>query len=192
MATREPQRARFQSDPALVRACLDGDETAWHELVERYGRLVYSVPRRYGMAAADADDVFQGVFVILSRQLGALRDQTRLSSWLITTAHRECWRLRRAARDQQHLDEAVVADGAPPVDDLIRAEREQGVRDALARVDERCRDLLTALFLDPSEPNYAAIGARLGMPVGSIGPTRARCFRKLEAILRELGIDAEP
>jgi RNA polymerase sigma factor (sigma-70 family) len=191
MATGGRGRPRFESDPALIRACLAGDEGAWHDLVDRYGRLVYSIARGYGLSADDADDVFQGVFVILNRQLGALRDQTRLSSWLITTTHRECWRLRRRDRDREPLDEAVAAEGPPPVEEIIRREREQGVREALARLDGRCRELLTALFLDPSLPSYEAIGARLGMPIGSIGPTRARCFRKLEAILLELGIDPE-
>jgi hypothetical protein len=59
----------------------------------------------------------------------------------------------------------------------------------MRRLDERCRTLLTALFLDPATPGYESIAARLGMPIGSIGPTRARCFRKLDAILRELGFD---
>jgi RNA polymerase sigma factor (sigma-70 family) len=179
----------FETDPALVESCLNGDPQAWDELVERYGRLVYSIPRRIGLSAADADDVFQDVFATLLRSLGSLRDRTRLSAWLITTTRRECWRRGRSSPRHAELDESL-ADGAPPaVDEITRWEREQGVREAVRRLDDRCSALLTALFLDATSPSYEAIAARLGMPVGSIGPTRARCFRKLEAHLRELGVD---
>ena len=78
------------NDAALVHACLAGDQRAWDELVERYGRLVYGIPRRMGFSAADADDVFQNVFAILLRYLSDLRDYTRLAAWLVTTTRREC------------------------------------------------------------------------------------------------------
>ena len=191
MVVREGTHRTHQSDAALIEACLDGDEGAWEEMVDRYGRLVYSIPRRTGLTAADADDVFQNVFTSLFRHLADLRDQTRLSSWLIRTTYRECWRVgKKLANRHDDLEGAIVDVGAPPFDEVMRWEREQQVRQALRRLDDRCRDLLTALFLEPDAPSYEAIGARLGMPVGSIGPTRARCFKKLEAILRELGIDA--
>ena len=183
-----------QGDPRLVAACLAGDQVAWSELVERYSRLVYSIPRRMGMSAADADDVFQKVFTTLYRRLGDVRDQTRLSAWLIVATQRECWRVgkRAGATATTELDE-MLADGAPPpADEITRMERDQLVREGLRRLDDRCRELLTALFLEPASPAYEAIAARLGMSVGSIGPTRARCFRKMEATLRSLGIeDAE-
>lgn len=179
------------SDPLLVRACLAGDDGAWNELVDRYGRLVYSIPRRLGLSEADAEDVFQNVFVTLLRSLGQLRDQTRLSAWLITTTRRETWRLGRtgARRAEDELDESLPADDPAALDDVLRWEREDGVRQAMLRLDGRCRELLTALFLEPATPSYEAVASRLGIPVGSIGPTRARCFKKLDAILRELGID---
>jgi RNA polymerase sigma factor (sigma-70 family) len=180
------------ADSALVQACLAGDEAAWEALVERYGRLVYSVARRCGLGDADADDVFQVVFTMLVRHLGALRDQTRLASWLITTAYRESWRVGRANRSHVEIDDpaaAVVDTGAPPAELVAQAERDQLVREGLARLDPRCRELLTALFLEADTPSYEAIGRRLGMPIGSIGPTRARCFKKLEPILVGLGVD---
>lgn len=185
-----PHRVHL-SDPLLVRACLAGDEAAWEELIDRYGRLVYSIPRRLGLSESDADDVFQNVFVTLLRNLGSLRDQTRLSAWLITTTRREAWRLGRAGsrRAEDELNESLPADDPAALDDVVRWEREQGVREALRRLDDRCRELLTALFLEPATPSYEVIASRLGIPVGSIGPTRARCFKKLDAILRELGID---
>jgi RNA polymerase sigma factor (sigma-70 family) len=185
-----------RADAALVQACLEGDECAWETMVERYGRLVYSVARRCGLAAADADDVFQIVFTTLFRRLNGLRDQTRLSSWLITTTQRESWRVARAdraARSAEDPDDiaAILDPGPSPAALVIQAEREQLVRDGLARLDDRCRALLTTLFLEAEAPSYEAIGRRLGMPIGSIGPTRARCFKKLEAILIGLGLAPE-
>lgn len=177
-------------DSALVRACLNGDERAWEALVERYGRLVASIPRGMGLSAADAEDVFQHVFVQLLGHLARLRDRDRLSSWLITTARRESWRVAKQAGRDAALAEAVAAAGAP-AEETVRFEREAAVRAAMTRLDERCRLLLTALFLDPTPARYAALARTLGVPIGSIGPTRARCFRKLEAILAESGFDAE-
>jgi RNA polymerase sigma factor (sigma-70 family) len=186
--------AEHRADPALVRACLDGDAGAWATLVERYGRLVLSVARRCGLDGTDADDIIQIVFTTLFRRLNGLRDQTRLSSWLITTAYRESWRLARAAHPHDDVDDLAerLADlGAPPDEVAVQLEREQLVREGMARLDERCRNLLTALFLDNEAPGYEAIAQRLGMAIGSIGPTRARCFRKLELILVSLGLDRE-
>jgi RNA polymerase sigma factor (sigma-70 family) len=187
---RETAYRGHQSDPALVQACLRGEESAWEELVDRYERLVYSIPRRLGLSAADADDVFQNVFATLVRRLGDLRDQSRLSAWLITTTYRESWRIGKRAERHAPLDERMADAAAPPLDEVARWEREQLVRQALRRLDDRCRDLVTALFLEPDTPGYQAIAERLGMSVGSIGPTRARCFKRLEGILIELGVDA--
>ena len=183
------QDATYQSDPGLVQACLDGDDAAWSTLVEKYQRLVLSVAHKCGLADADADDVFQIVFTTLFRRLDGLRDQTRLSSWLITTTYREAWRFGKSAQRHTALDEAIVDVGTPPGDLVAQAEREQLVRDAMVLLDDRCRALLTALFLTDDAPSYDQIAGRFGMPVGSIGPTRARCFKKMDAVLREMGID---
>ena len=106
-----PLAAPWPDDPALVAACLAGDGRAWEAVVDRYGRLVYSIPRRAGLSEADADDVFQAVFVALLRALPGLRDQARLSSWLITTARRESWRVSARVRaGGVELDEAIAED----------------------------------------------------------------------------------
>lgn len=186
-----PEPTAHRTDPALVHACLAGDERAWQEVIDRYGRLVLSIPRRMGMTPADAEDVFQNVFSILFRSLPTLQDQTRLSAWLITTTRRESWRIANRVKPTDEIDETFAAVSDDPVADVARLEREQAVRVAMARLDPRCRRLLTALFLDPEPSGYTEIAAELGMAMGSIGPTRARCFRKLEPILRELGVDDE-
>ncbi len=180
----------YLADPALVQACIDGDEGAWDEFIARYGRLVYSIPLRSGFSRDDADDIFQNVCAIVLRDLHTLRDQARLSSWLITTTHRECWRLRKRTTIHATLDETLVDASTPSPEDVLRWEREQ-VRDAIWRLNDRCRALLTALFLDPDEPSYDEVAERLGVPLGSIGPTRARCFKKLEAVLLEMGFEPD-
>lgn len=176
-----------RDDPALIDACLRGDRAAWDELVRRYARLVWSVGRRNGLSASDADDVHQVVFATLVRRLHELRDRGRLSSWLITTTSRECWRLRN--RDRNRPGGGAVEDDRIAAPSSDRDEEEmQLVRGAMDRLDARCRDLLTALFTAQGEPHYPEIAERLGMPIGSIGPTRARCLAKLESLLRAAGL----
>lgn len=179
-----------RSDPALIKACLSGRQDAWDELVERYGRLVYSVPRRYGLSESDCEDVFQNVFLILHRSLESLRDQTRLSAWLITTAHRESWRIGRRTDDYPDLDRIIEDVSQPSEDHLLAWERQHAVHEGLKQLGGSCEQLLRALFMDPTNPSYEDIGERLGIRVGSIGPTRARCFEKLARILAKLGFDS--
>jgi RNA polymerase sigma factor (sigma-70 family) len=176
-----------QSDPALIQACLKGDKAAWDKLVEQYGRLVYSIPRRYGLTPEDSDDVFQGVFLSAYRSLAKLKDQTRLSSWLITAAHRECWRVGKRREKYPHLDDSIADVAAPDDDQAEQWERQHVVRQGLAILGGKCQPLLEAIFLDSSDPSYEDIAKRLGMKVGSIGPTRARCFEKLQRVLADLG-----
>ncbi|MHC4413814.1 MAG: RNA polymerase sigma factor [Planctomycetota bacterium] len=190
--TSSPRRTRralaTRSDATLVQSCLAGSEAAWDELVERYGRLVYSIARRYGFSEADADDLFQNVFAILHRKLDSVRDYDRLSAWLIRTTHRECFRIGRRSGRHAELDQSIVDPGAPAGEQAVAWERQHLVRQALARLGGQCEQLLTALFLASGQPSYQAIAERLGMKVGSIGPTRARCFEKLEKILKEMGL----
>ncbi len=187
--TRAPDA--YQDDHELVVACLDGRQDAWDALVDRYGRLIYSVPRRYGMAEADADDVFQQVFTILYQKLHTLRDHQRLAAWIIRTTHRECYRVGRSctAAPDQRLERPTEAE--PSDEHVDRLETQQLVRQALDQLGGRCQELLTALFLAPGRPDYENIAEQLNMKVGSIGPTRSRCFAKLEKILGRLGFDTD-
>lgn len=178
-------------DATLVAGCLAGRQDAWDALVDRHARLVRSVPRRYGLGDSDADDVAQAVFLQLHRRLETLRDADRLTSWLITTAHRESWRVGRARPDlADHLAETIADVGQPDAGDAARWERSDAVRRGLAELGGRCEALLVRLFRD-ERPDYEAIARELDMPVGSIGPTRARCFSKLAPILRRLGVGPE-
>jgi RNA polymerase sigma factor (sigma-70 family) len=180
---------KHAADPQLVDACRNGDERAWNELVDRYGRLVYSIPRRYGLAEADCDDVHQAVFVSLYKSLDQLRDQTRLSSWLITTTHRECWRVGKRSGIPADLDDRIADVGAPSPERAAAWEQQHIVRQGLDRLGDPCATLLRALFLAGDRPDYQSIARQLDMKIGSIGPTRARCFKKLEPILLDLGLE---
>ncbi|MFK7962083.1 MAG: RNA polymerase sigma factor [Phycisphaerales bacterium] len=183
-----PFRNSRSDDQTLIRRCAEGRQDAWDALVARYERLVYSVPRRYGLDPADAEDVAQATFVQLFRRLETLRDESSLASWLITTAHRESWRVgRRRPTTAAHLAETIPDVGTPDPVQAAAWERAELVRRALDELGGRCRDLLRLLF-SADRPDYSAIAGTLGIAIGSIGPTRARCFAKLMPILDRLGL----
>lgn len=179
-------------DPTLIQRCRDGDASAWTALVKRYQRLVYAVARSAGLDDDLAADVFQTVFQRLVQHLPRITEPERLQAWIVTTAKREAWRQRRRAERLVSMttseadgdlagptDEWNIADPAPgPDETLAHWQQVAQVQRALERLDERCRQLLHALF-GAEGAGYEQIGARLGLPVGSIGPTRARCLERL-------------
>lgn len=169
------------SDDELVEACIHGRDGAWDEFVDRFHRLVYAVPSRLGLKTDACEDVFQSVMTIAFRELPQLRDRSSLPKWLMTIAHRESYKWLRRAKPMlggaSPLQTAIEPE--PVEEDLVRLERRQIVHEGLDQLGQRCRDLLTVLFLERSEPTYQEISARLGLPVGAIGPTRQRCLRKL-------------
>ncbi len=178
------------SDRAIIGACARGDQSAWAELVSRYGRLVYSTPRRLGLDQDSCDEVFQLVFAGLLQQIESLRDRDSLPKWLITVSYRTSLRLLASRRRAESLEKAVRHDlGAPPFEDVERLERQQQLNEAMRRLGGRCEELLRALHAGPSEPNYEQVARRLQMPIGSVGPTRGRCIQKLVAILRGMNAD---
>ncbi len=181
-------------DDILIQGCLEGESAAWNGMVDRYRRLIYSIPVQLGLSEADADDVFQAVFLTLLRFLKSLRDRTRLSAWLITTTRRECYRLvKRRRRDGRFPIELFEhsAEGESIDEQNERWERQQLVRQAMEKLNERDRRLVLMLFLESGTPNYEAISEELGMRMGSIGPTRARVLAKLQGILADLGWEGD-
>ena len=184
----------FQADARdvtqVLEDCRRGCSSAWAELIARFGRLVYSIPRQYGLPEADADDVFQNVFQQLHRRLDSIREPNRLSGWLATAAHRECWRISRARGRTSAISDRWCDPHEPPPELAARWELQHIVRDSVNQLPARDRDLLTALFLAPELGDYCTVAKQLGIRPGSIGPTRARAFEKLERILKGSGIDA--
>ncbi len=189
--------ATRETDEQLVAACRAGDEGAWEALVKRYQRLIYAVPRRAGLDEDAAAEVFQEVFTTLLQNIETITQPSRLHAWLVTTARRKTWRVIRRARgarpfegDREDAEDEMLTlpDEAPLADEtLVELERQHLVRTALAEMDDRCRRLLTMLFYQAEQPSYAEIAAALGTSEGSIGPTRARCLKKLLGALRERG-----
>jgi RNA polymerase sigma factor (sigma-70 family) len=187
------------SVPHLVRAAADGDERAWAGLIDRYAPLVVAVTRRFSLSRADAADVNQTVWLRLVEHLGRIREPEALPGWLVQTTRHECLRVIRADRRTWLFDpldgaaETVVSAAAPAEADLderlLEAERRQALRDAYEELPPRCRELVGLLLCDPPL-SYEQISDRLGVPVGSVGPTRGRCVHKLRscpALLAFLG-----
>jgi RNA polymerase sigma factor (sigma-70 family) len=168
------------SDQNLVALCRDGDAEAWRMLVERYQRLVFSVGMRNGLSREDAADVTQTTFVALLDSIDRIRSNDSLSSWLMTVARRQAWRVRQ--RDTQP---AVPLEADAGVEDAVSHwEQLAWLHAGLQQLGQPCRELLRLLYFDPAEPSYAQIAAQLGRAVGSLGSMRARCLARLQSILR--------
>ena len=145
----------------LVTRAGNGDKQAWDTLVERYAPLIWSFCRRYRLSNADANDVGQRVWLQLVSQLDKIRDPAALPGWLATATQRECGQQTEMAEQE-----------------LLTGERHAALREAFTRLPPCCQRLIAVLTEDPPVP-YAQISARLGIPVGSIGPNRRRCLDKL-------------
>jgi RNA polymerase sigma factor (sigma-70 family) len=184
-----------QSDAQLVAACQKGEAWAWDALVDRYKRLVYSVALRVGLSQEDAADVFQTVFAVLLENLHKLRDPQGLAAWLITTSKRTSWSaIRKRQREtvsseimQLPVSEARQAQSGHSWDEERWADQVL-VREALELLGERCKRLLRMLYYDRTDPSYEQVSGKLGIPLGSIGPTRARCLQKMRRILQGMGM----
>jgi RNA polymerase sigma factor (sigma-70 family) len=177
----------MRDDPSvvsLVNRARAGDKNAWDEIVERYAPLVWSICRAFRLSRADADDVGQTVWLSLVEQLPRLREPAALPGWLATATRRECIRCAHSTERQQRLSQpidqdALVDERTPSLDqDLLEAERNAALMAGVRQLGTRCRQLLALLMHQPPVP-YAEISEKLSMPVGAIGPTRARCLAKL-------------
>ena len=177
----------MRNDPPvtdLVIRARNGDSQAWDALVERYAPLVWSICRRYRLGSADAEDVNQSVWLALVDQLAALREPAALPGWLATTTQRECGRVLRTARGPQMAwyvpDAEDIADehAVSAEEELLQAERHAALREAFTYLPPSCQQLIGMLIQDPPVP-YAKISTELGIPIGSIGPSRRRCVDKL-------------
>jgi len=174
------------STEALLAAAAVGNQQAWDLLVARYARLVWSIARSFRLPEADAADVSQTTWLRLVEHLGSIKDPDRLAGWLATTTRRESIGvLRRRDREVPIFDgpeEEDEDDGQDPESQTIARDEYRELWDAFAGLSEKCRALLRVLSVTPLE-SYAQIAAALRMPVGSIGPTRARCLDQLRSRL---------
>lgn len=174
-------------DEKLVLACRQGEAAAWGSLVNRYQRLIYTIPRRAGLDEDQAAEVFQRTFAKLLEHLDRIEHPGRIRAWLVTTARRETLRLiRQQSTEQSFSSLETMPDNEPLPDEVLeRLEEQHLIGTVTAAMDERCRQLLTLLFYRPDPASYAEIAAALDMPEGSLGPTRARCLQKLLRLLED-------
>jgi RNA polymerase sigma factor (sigma-70 family) len=187
--------------PAAVAELLDsaahGDQRAWNEIVDRYTNLLWSVGRSHRLDAASINDVIQTTWLRLLENMDRIRDPERLAGWLATTARRECLKLlQRSGR------ELLVSDGEPlidlaepvetPIDQLLLLEEQDAqLWQCFLKLTVRCQQLLRVLMA-VDRPHYAEIAESLGLPIGSIGPTRMRCLQRLRELAHENGYPFDP
>lgn len=171
----------------LVRRAANGDPQAWEQLVDEYARLIWSVTSHFHLVESDAADVFQTTWMRLVEHIDRIEHADRIGSWLAATARNECLRVLAArkrlvlAYEDESFDRPAAHE--PEIDEaLLAQERAEVVREALTRLPWRWQRLMNMLMSDPPA-SYAAISDELGLPVGSIGPTRGRCLARLRVLL---------
>jgi RNA polymerase sigma factor (sigma-70 family) len=169
----------------LVSAAAAGDALAWDQLVREFSGLVRSIARWHRLSDADAADAAQATWLLLFEHLGRIKEPARIGAWLATTTRRECLRvLRRSQRDVCIGDEEAYGESteAPADSALLAAERNLALRRCFSRLRTTDQQLLGLLIAD-QEPTYTEISLALSIPVGSIGPTRARALDRLRTEL---------
>lgn len=181
-----------KSDAELVKLCRSGNENAWNELVERYQRLIFAIPRRAGLSEEQASDVFQEVFMTLFEKLNEIEQPERIRSWLVTTAKFKTWGTVRGEKgfykpeteEEMEQEMASLPDRSPLADDvLVELEQQHLIRTALKELEERCQKILSMIYLRDSAASYAEVAQAIGVGETSISPLRARCLKKLGNIL---------
>ena len=185
----EPRTHLAWTDERLVRECLAGNQDAWSALIDKYKKLIYSIPVKWELSTEDANDIFQSVCVDLYSELRRLRQPRALPKWLIQTTLHKCARHRNHQSRYSGEEPAEEVAAIKPSTDAIvlEAEQEQILREAISAVPERCAQLIRMLFFESPARAYGEIARQLGLATGSIGFTRARCLDKLRKQLESLG-----
>jgi RNA polymerase sigma factor (sigma-70 family) len=188
VAVRASQPDRGARIASLLDATRDGSEEALGQIVAELSPLLWQVARSAGLDPGNAEDVLQTVWLRLVAHLGDIHDSAALTGWLVTTARREAWRVRAEGRRQLPTDRDQFAElpdqGPGSEEQAILGDQRRTLWAAVGQLSARCQELLRIVAFAP-RPDYAAVAAALGMPVGSIGPTRGRCLAKLRALLAD-------
>jgi RNA polymerase sigma factor (sigma-70 family) len=190
----EAARPTYVADPdlvALVRRAVDGDPAALTCVVERFDPLLRSIVRFYRLGPCDVDDVVQATWLRFMEHGRSLREPAAVKGWLATTARRHSLQVLQRRMREQPSDDPALGDAvrvAEPCEELIAAERRAALHDAVAQLPVSGRRLMTLMIARPGM-SYEQVGDALGMPVGSIGPTRLRCMSRLSHMreIRALG-----
>lgn len=188
-AKAKEENAPAWSDERLVQECLRGNEQAWSALIEKYKRLVYSIPVKWEIPREDANDIFQSVCVDLYSELSQLREPRALPKWLIQTTVHKCsrWRKQQSRISDQEISEDLALTTATAGTLIEEVEREQMLRDAIAAVAGRCAEMIGMLFFQSPALPYEQIARKLGLATGSIGFIRGRCLDRLKKQLLSRG-----
>ena len=180
----QPDRGARIAD--LVSAARQGSEDALGQIVTELSPLLWHVARAAGLSPGDAEDVLQTAWMRLVAHLDDIHTSAALTGWLVTTTRREAWRVRAAERRQLPADQELLAEvpdqGPGSEEQVIMDDQRRALWEAIGRLSARCQELLRIIAFAP-RPDYAVVAAELGMPVGSVGPTRGRCLAKLRALL---------
>lgn len=177
----------------LVRRAAADDETAWNALVVRFGGLVWSICRAHGLDRTEAADVSQTVWLRLVDNLARIRQPERVGAWIAATTRHECMRVSQLRRrtlsvaEPQDLEEAM-APADEPAATVVHDERAAALWAVVATMPARSQALIRLLMAD-RPATYVEVAAGLGIPIGSIGPTRQRCLRTLRARCVAAGIE---
>jgi RNA polymerase sigma factor (sigma-70 family) len=186
IAARPGRPDRSERIAGLMKAARDGDDDALGQIVPELSPVLWHVARAAGLTSGDAEDVLQTVWTALVAHLGSVRDPAALIGWLVVTTRREAWRVRETGRRQLPADAewlTTVPDPGPGSEDLVISdEQRRALWTAVRQLSPRCQELIRIVAFVP-RPDYQAVAAELGMPIGSIGPTRGRCLAKLRALL---------
>jgi RNA polymerase sigma factor (sigma-70 family) len=163
-----------------------GDHGALDDLVRSLTPVLWHVVRSYGLPSDQAEDVVQTAWLTLVRRHESITDPQAVAAWLTTTARREAWRMSRTTSRAVPLDAEVLESRLPPhndaASDVVTADEQDRLWSCVHELSPRCQRLLRIVAFD-NRPDYAGIADELGMPIGSIGPTRGRCLAKLKALL---------
>lgn len=187
---------RRRSDSSLIEGCRNGDEEAWAALLDKYKNLIFSIPVNHGFSQTDARDIFQTVSLDLLTELPRLRNPDGLPKWLIQTTTRKCWRWKRReaqycpeGRAEPDAFEQAAPPQATPEEMLEELQRDQVLRDAIAGLSPRCRQIIRMLFYETPARPYSEVATMLGVATGSIGFLRRRCLRGLRRQLKRSGFE---
>jgi RNA polymerase sigma factor (sigma-70 family) len=185
--------ANHASDAQIVEQCLEGDQDAWRSLLAKYRSLIHSIPFKYGATPDDAADIFQTVSLALFSELPNLREPRALRAWLMQVTAHQCFqwkqaKLRRAENDltqiEDNLPDSMIV--PPTLVEIEENEKQERMREAIARLPDRSREIIHMLFYAQPPRSYNEVAEALGMARGSVPATRARCLKRLQQILEEM------
>jgi RNA polymerase sigma factor (sigma-70 family) len=186
VTVRASQQDRGERMAGLVNAARQGNEKAVGQIVTELSPMLWQVARSTGLDRGDTEDVLQTVWMRLLTHLDTIHTSAALTGWLVTTTRREAWRVRAAGRKQLPAEQDLLAAlpdlGPGSEDQVIIDDQRRALWAAISQLSPRCQELLRIVAFVP-RPDYPAVAGKLGMPVGSVGPTRGRCLAKLRDLL---------